>query len=166
MNRASKVLLVLLIISVVLNIFLLTFMLRLRKLARQENQASQIIKKDIDSIRKSLTKETLEITKDSDSFRIDTLEYNQVDEKPTLISTPKVPYPRIPEGTGSPKIVVKVLIDTNGTVIDAKLMLSHGDQLLEEVALTAAKQAKFIPAIHNGKPVRVWITFPIEFTLE
>lgn len=165
-QKVLKVLLILLIISIVLNLVLFISILKLRKYAHQEHQEPQV-KKDIDTTPEQLTKKALQIVENQENPKIDTFEYYQeIDEKPKPISIPKAPYPREPSGTGSPRIVVKVLVDTNGSVIDAKILKAFGDELCEESALEAARKAKFIPAKHNGKPVHAWIAMPIDFTLK
>ncbi len=67
-------------------------------------------------------------------------------------------------------VVLKMLIDSTGNVIIAKPIdiekirhLDKGGVLMVESALTALMKSEFEPAIHNGKPVRVWVTFPVRF---
>jgi TonB family protein len=138
--KSSGALLIALMIAFTLIAVLMLSIFRTSENAHQEHQESQIVKSD-------------------------TYEYHEVDKKAELISIPKALYPNKPKGTGSPRIVVKVLVDTSGTVVDALILQTSGDAILEESALNVARQARFIPAKLNGKPVRVWVAVPIDFVL-
>jgi TonB family protein len=139
--KSSGALLIALMIAVSLIAVRMLSMCRTGKNVHQEHQESQIVESD-------------------------TYEYHDVEEKAELISIPKALYPKKPEGTGSPRIVVRVLVDTSGTVVDALILQTNGDAMLEEVALKAARQARFAPAKSNGKPVCVWVAIPIDFVLQ
>lgn len=60
---------------------------------------------------------------------------------------------------------VQVLVDTTGTVKDAKILKTSGNDLLDQAAFKAARECKFNPAKNDDKPVAVWISFSIEFEL-
>lgn len=63
---------------------------------------------------------------------------------------------------------VRLLIDTSGnvvTVIVAKESSATGWGF-EESALDAARWCKFTPAIQQGRPIALWVTFPFEFKLK
>jgi protein TonB len=49
--------------------------------------------------------------------------------------------------------VVQVLIDENGNVVSAKAVSGH--PLLQAVAVSAARQARFSPTKLSGQPVKV-----------
>jgi TonB family protein len=70
------------------------------------------------------------------------------------ISLPKPPYPleaRTVKASGT--VSVKVLIDEEGNVTEAKAQ--NGHQILRVAAEKAALQAKFTPTLINGKKVKV-----------
>ncbi len=53
-----------------------------------------------------------------------------------------------------------------GTVLNVRLDKTSGNKMLDESALKAASKSKFTPAIANGKPVAVWVTYAVSFALE
>ncbi|MEO8573960.1 MAG: energy transducer TonB [Pyrinomonadaceae bacterium] len=69
-------------------------------------------------------------------------------------SLPKPTYPAAAQGEGaSGAVTVQVLIDENGDVISASAVSGH--PLLREVAVSAARSAKFSPTKLQGSPVKV-----------
>ena len=48
---------------------------------------------------------------------------------------------------------VQVLIDESGKVVSARA--ENGHMMLREAAVSAARQARFTPALVSGKPVQV-----------
>jgi len=138
---SSRVLLIALMITIVLITVFMLSIYKTGKNVHQEHQELQIIGPEI-------------------------YEYDEVEEKPKMISIPNALYPKKPRGTGSPRVVVKVLVDTSGTVVEAFILQTSGDAMLEDVALKVARQARFVPAKSNGKPVCVWVAIPIDFVLQ
>ena len=70
------------------------------------------------------------------------------------ISLPKPAYPPIAKAAhASGTVVVQVLIDENGSVVSAKALSGH--PLLQAVAVSAARQARFSPTKLSGQPVKV-----------
>lgn len=63
-------------------------------------------------------------------------------------------------------ILIAVLIDEKGVVIDALLTQEIPNSRLNDSALLAAKAWVYRPAIKDGVPVRVWKTERVVFTLE
>ena len=43
---------------------------------------------------------------------------------------------------------------------------SSGTQSLDEAAVAAATDNVFKPGIQNGRPVNVWVSYKVEFTLD
>jgi protein TonB len=68
-----------------------------------------------------------------------------------------LPVPRYPETAMRARaeglVVVEVLVDEGGKVISARA--GAGPQLLREAAVSAARQARFAPAVVGGAPARV-----------
>lgn len=79
------------------------------------------------------------------------LGYEQGD--PIRLIIPSYPVKAIKEGRQG-KIVVKVKIDEQGDVTDAKAIF--GEMFFASVAEEVAKKAKFKPSIKNGKPISVY----------
>ncbi len=76
-------------------------------------------------------------------------------------------YPRLAKQAGMEAIVwVKALVDKDGDVRQAMVLKSSGSKAgFDEAAVAAAYKCKFKPAIQNGRPVAVWVSFSFEFTL-
>ncbi len=63
-------------------------------------------------------------------------------------------YPRLAKQAGiTGTVVVWVVVDEEGNVIDAKVYESSGTTSLDEAAVRAAYKNKFKPGIQNGRPV-------------
>lgn len=98
-----------------------------------------------------------------DSPKIIIVPYYALDVKPTPISIPS-PYLGSRFGLIRGRTVVKALVDIDGSVAEVDILQSSGDLYLDDMALRAAKKAKFTPAEHQGRPVRVWVAIPFTFT--
>lgn len=87
-----------------------------------------------------------------------------VEREPQLIAMQSPEYPEIAREAGvEGTVVVRVLVDAEGTVRDRLLLQSVLG--LDEAALAAAATAVFRPALQQDKPVAVWVVLPIEFRL-
>ena len=90
-----------------------------------------------------------------------------VDSAPVMVSVANPVYPDSAkankvEGT----VWIKALIDENGKVIEARIQkCSPKGYGFEEAALEAAKKCEYTPAVQKGKPVSVWVTYEVKFTL-
>jgi TonB family protein len=70
------------------------------------------------------------------------------------ISLPQPTYPSIAKSAkASGTVVVAVVVDENGNVIEAQAISGH--PLLKAASVAAARSAKFSPAKLSGQPVRV-----------
>jgi protein TonB len=76
-------------------------------------------------------------------------------------------YPRLARQAGMEAVVwVKALVDKDGDVRQAMVAKSSGSKAgFDEAAVAAAYKCKFKPAIQNGRPVPVWVTYSVEFLL-
>jgi protein TonB len=89
-----------------------------------------------------------------------------VEIMPELIHKEVAEYPRMArqaqlEGT----VYLRVLVNEDGSVGDAIVQRTSGVTSLDDAALKAVFGCKFKPAIQNGRPVKVWVSFPYEFVL-
>lgn len=67
----------------------------------------------------------------------------------------------------SGKVVVQFVVDTDGTITDVVVVRSSGEPLLDKEAMRVVKiMPKWTPGKHEGKPVRVRYTIPINFKLD
>lgn len=91
----------------------------------------------------------------------------KVEVKPKPINIPVPTYPDKARTAGiDGRNIVEVLVDTDGSVADARILKSSGDALLDEAAVDAALRATFTPGRQENRAVRVWVSIPFRFTLE
>jgi len=91
--------------------------------------------------------------------------YVNVEELPEAIT--RVP-PEYPEEARKAKaegtVQVQALVGADGLVQQVKI-LSSPSPLLNPAASDAVRKWVFKPAMAHGKPVAVWVTIPVRFTL-
>ena len=100
---------------------------------------------------------------------VDTTWYlaRQVDKHPRVIGsiTPKYPDPARQKGQeGSLKLMVK--IDDLGQVRDVEVVEAQPPGVFDDAALEAFRNARFQPAMKDGRPVRYEAYMRVEFKLE
>ncbi len=77
----------------------------------------------------------------------------------------KIQYTELAQRIGiEGKVLVFAIIDEKGNVMNASIAKSLFPSL-DEVALNAVRDTKFIPGKQRGKPVKVQMTIPITFKL-
>ena len=88
-----------------------------------------------------------------------------VDEKPVRLSAP---IPRYTEAARANNIqgtvMLRVLVGADGDVRQVRVVRGLPDGLTEQ-AIAAAREAKFKPAIKDGKPVPYWVVLEMGFNL-
>lgn len=62
-------------------------------------------------------------------------------------------------------VKIRADIDRNGKVTDCVVARSSGFASLDDAALDAVKNTRFMPAMKNGKPVDSILLVPIRFRL-
>lgn len=84
---------------------------------------------------------------------------------PVSVETPV--YPELAERAGiEGRVWVKVLVDEQGFVRQAVIAKASGTSAgFEEAALAAAMNNRYRPALQNGRPVMVWLTYKVDFEL-
>ncbi len=98
---------------------------------------------------------------------IEVVPYYKVEVKPEPIFLPDLEYPELAKKAGiQGRVLVKMEIDIDGTVMDAQIIQSSGNQNLDEAALKCARRCRFKPAMQHQKPVRVWVSMPFDYRLE
>lgn len=86
-------------------------------------------------------------------------------DKPVEIKRVNPVYPELAKKAGiEGTVVVKVLVNTKGDVEKVEILKSH--PLLDEAAVTAAKQFKFKPGKQRDRFVKVWVSIPFNFRLK
>jgi len=90
------------------------------------------------------------------------------EDPPVPIRQVKPVYPDFAKKSGiEGSVVLEVEVFADGSVgaIEIKKSLMAGPGGLDEAAINAVRQWEFSPAKSGGKPVSVWVTFPVEFSL-
>lgn len=107
-------------------------------------------------------------TLDQDDYFPQQDEFVAVQEMPIIIKAVMPVYPEVATLTGREGTVwVKALVDKEGKVREARVAKSSGSNVgFDEAALAAAYSNVYKPAIQNGRPVAIWVTYPVEFKLK
>lgn len=95
-------------------------------------------------------------------------EFVPFEEAPVQITSVQPKYPELAQRASIQGTVwVKALVDKEGKVRDAIIAKESGANAgFEEAAIEAAKQTVWKPAISNGQPIAVWVTYKVEFKLK
>ena len=91
-----------------------------------------------------------------------------VDSFPVRLTNIEPKYPIEALQAGIEGVVwIKVCVDTLGNLTDAMIAKDSGKNVgFEEATIEAARHQKWKPAIADGKPVAVWVTFKTEFNIK
>ncbi len=95
-------------------------------------------------------------------------EYIHRDEEPVALNQAVYQYPPLALEAGIEGTVwMEALVDKEGKVRDARVVGSSGCNAgFEESALEAAYKIKYKPALSNGQPVAVRVSYPVHFRLK
>ena len=95
-------------------------------------------------------------------------EFVATEEMPVCVYPEPPIYPelaRLTQQAGSVKVAA--LVDLDGTVAKVMIVKSSGSNVgFDEAALAAVAKNRYKPAIQNGRPVRVWVTHQVDFSLK
>jgi len=87
------------------------------------------------------------------------------DELPVAISMPRPVYPDLARSAGiEGTVLVSALITPEGKVGEVKVI--EGNLLLRDETVAAVKTWIFRPALHQHRPVQVWVNIPVDFAIE
>lgn len=82
-------------------------------------------------------------------------------------SNAKPVYPAMSKRYGEQgTVVLRVLVNADGTAAQVEINSSSGYPLLDESARAAVQRWRFRPATSNGKPIADWFLIPIPFKLQ
>ncbi|MCF7918968.1 MAG: TonB family protein [Candidatus Cloacimonetes bacterium] len=90
------------------------------------------------------------------------------DDPPRKLNEPVLNYPKFAKDAGiQGTVALELEVLTNGRVgaIDVTKSVLPGPGGLDEAAIEYARQLEFEPAKTNGKPVAVWVTYPVNFSM-
>lgn len=83
------------------------------------------------------------------------------------LNNPKPPYPALSKRMGEQgKVLVRTLIGTDGRAQEVQLQQTSGFERLDQAALTAARQWRYVPGKRDGVPQAMWFTIPFTFQLQ
>lgn len=87
--------------------------------------------------------------------------------EPEWINEEKPKYPRLAqEGNFTGYVIIQAYVDKNGIVKKAQSVKCNRPNMgFEEEAVKAAYKCTYRPAIQNGNPIGVWLTYRVNFTL-
>lgn len=97
-------------------------------------------------------------------LRID-VKPSKYDKPPKLKASAKLIYPEAARKMGiEGQVVLLIHIGKDGKVNETKIVKSIPE--LDDAAIATVKKVKFKPAEYKGKPVSVWVRFPVNFKLQ
>jgi protein TonB len=84
---------------------------------------------------------------------------------PALLSV--LEYPELARRAGiEGSVVIAVLIDEKGALLNARVLKPHGSNVgMEEAAIKGLRKMKWKPAYQRDKPIKVWVSIPVRFRL-
>ena len=83
------------------------------------------------------------------------------------LHNPAPDYPALSREQGEQgKVLVRAMINTDGTVAQLELRKTSGFERLDKAALETVRHWRFVPARRGDQAVPAWVVVPISFTLE
>ncbi len=83
------------------------------------------------------------------------------------LNNPAPAYPAISQRLGEQgKVVIRVLITTEGKARQAEIDQSSGFDRLNQAALRAVMGWRYVPGQRAGVPQDMWFNLPVNFTLK
>lgn len=98
----------------------------------------------------------------------DTVEYVSCETPPTRIAEPSLIYPEMARIAGlEGRVFVKVLIGEDGKPVRAEIVkrIPADATVFDKESIRIAMGSRYTPGQQGGRRVRVWMTYPIRFTL-
>lgn len=91
----------------------------------------------------------------------------QLVKKPSFLKRPNAPrYPRIAQRKGiEGTALYEIWLNENGTQVKQQLITSSGASVLDEAALNAIRDWKFLPQVINGQAIAHRVQIPVRFSL-
>lgn len=87
--------------------------------------------------------------------------------QPRYVNNPKPQYPSEARRRGyEGEVLLRVKVLANGHVGQIELKNSSGHKILDQSAIEAVKQWRFIPAMRDGEAIDLWVNIPIKFQLK
>ncbi len=144
----------------------------IRTVELNQNEMEELFKSGMGNVARMLSEEQeadlqKEFTQSNSEESVDKQSDDIVphERQPKVVKSVEPKYPKSARRKLSEvKVWIKVLVDESGKVMDAKVAKPSGvDTAFEEAAIKAAWQYIYSPAIAEGKPVKVWVMYPVVF---
>ncbi|MBF0460771.1 MAG: energy transducer TonB [Magnetococcales bacterium] len=88
------------------------------------------------------------------------------DRQATYANNPKPDYPPAARRLGyAGSVELTVAVTETGEVARVVIQRSSGFAVLDQAAMAAVSQWRFVPAQHNGQPIATTLTLPVRFQL-
>ncbi len=90
-----------------------------------------------------------------------------LEARPIYLINPPPKYPMIARKRGCQgNVVLEVLIDKQGKVIDLRVFSSSGYSILDKTAKASVKKWLFEPGMRGVEKIEMWVKVPIRFELK
>ena len=100
----------------------------------------------------------------SSDMEEEVLEFFMVEDKPIITKNVRPVYPEIARKAGlSGRVFVRFKVGRDGRVTEVQIL--KGQEIFRQAAIDAVSQFVFKPAMQNDKPVAVWMSQAIKFSL-
>ena len=94
-------------------------------------------------------------------------EFIPVETMPEMTDMHQPEYPKELKDANVEAIVyIKAFVNKEGIVKKAVVSKPSGEELFDKSALEASYLNKYKPAMQNGQPIGVWVTYKVEFKLD
>jgi protein TonB len=114
--------------------------------------------------RKKIKDTSTVIKKQESSILLDTTPLIIQDPQPLTLITPE--YPQLArEAHLEGRVSLRAYIDVTGEAIHVTVVKS-GNKIFEDAAIDAIKKTRFTPGTINGDTVKMWVSIPVEFSLD
>ena len=95
----------------------------------------------------------------------DVFVYREVE--PQMVHEVAPEYPRSIRNMGlGGKVIVQALVDIDGKVREVRVARSSGMTGLDDAAVAAAYKCTYTPALQNGHPIPVWVSYSVVFEID
>lgn len=89
-----------------------------------------------------------------------------LEARPIYRINPPPSYPIIARKRGyQGNVVLEVLVDKRGKVLDLKIFLSSGHSILDKTAISSVRKWLFEPGMRGNDKIEMWVRVPIRFKL-
>ena len=156
-----------------LNVFPVTNVIQMTLVSPNEKYSDSQTKKPDIKIKDTRNKYT-GIQTQSDKENKDTKNSDHLESisvihkaKPLKLDNKPPAYPRIARLRGyQGTVILKILVNRNGTVSELKIVQSSGYWILDKSALTAVRDWMFEPGSVGSNNVDMWVEQPVRFQLK